>query len=245
MFIHGNYYSDVLRGNRHFTAQFPENIDNNIRVVVLLHGVGSDDLVWSTHAPLGEWVESYQVAFLCPEANNSFYTDQQCGDAYGEAIGREFIESMQKIFQLPRARAQIAIAGFSMGGYGAIRLGLKYSTIYDSIGAFSPAFVFYKKAKDSLDREPNFDQVFSKGLFGSENDCFTLYKKAQLPIRIRLTCGNKDPLDLYTQEFYDQIRTFDKEADVHYVQQDGFHDFSLWRPALKEFLMEWTNGGND
>lgn len=240
MYVHGNYVSEVLGGKRNYLAIIPNQPNEKTRVLFLLHGFGTDELEWSCNTPLVDWTEQFNVAFFCPTGGNNFYTDHANGEYYGKALGEEFRNLMQQFYRLNFAKENTAIAGFSMGGYGAIRLGLAYPEYYSFIGGFSPAFVFYKRKRNN----PNFNLVFSKGLEDTENDCLYLYKQllkegSQLA-PIRLACGEDDPLDVYTQEFYQGVLRLDAKADITYVQQPGFHDFGLWSKDLLRFLNEWT-----
>ena len=239
VFIQGNYFSEVLNRKKNFSAVIPDGNDSETKIVFLLHGMQSDHLEWPTNTPLAEIANKHNVIFFCPEGENSFYTDHTNGEFYGEAIGNEFYHKMKQLFRYDFSREKVAIAGYSMGGYGAIRLALKYPH-YSMIGGFSPAFVFYKKER----KEKHFQLVFSAGDKGSENDCIHLFKKAieqdQVVPLIRLACGVLDPLNQYTNEFYQDVLNIDENFDIEYTQQEGFHDFSIWRKDLMRFMNEFS-----
>ncbi|QVI34563.1 alpha/beta hydrolase [Lacticaseibacillus chiayiensis] len=235
MIIQGTYTSEVLQSKRPFVAVLPEKPDDDTKTIFLLHGVGTDYTEWLINVPLEQWAKDNNIAFMCPNGGNTFYTDHANNENYGAAIGDEFYHVMARTFPLNMQYANTSIAGFSMGGYGAIRLGLKYQH-YSNIGGFSPAFVFYKRHRN----DPLFKEVFYKGLEGSDNDCVKLYQDrlqsgAAMP-EITLFCGNEDPLDKYTQEFYHNITAIKQHHLIAYHQQAGFHSFDLWLPALKEFI---------
>lgn len=239
MIAHGSYYSEVLKRKKPFLAVLPAAPSENTIVVVLLHGVGMDETDWAENAPLSEMANTYDVAFLCPAGENSFYTDQAHDELHGTAIGEEFIDVMRRYFSLPKDRGHTAIAGLSMGGYGACRLGLCYPERYCAIGAFSPAFIFYKRNR----HDPMFERVFVRGLEGTENDCAHLYnclraRDSALVPWMRLACGEDDPLLTPTREFYDAVKASNPDEDITLVIKPGFHDFSLWRSDLELFCAE-------
>lgn len=143
---------------------------------------------------------------------------------------------MKETFALAQDREKTAIAGFSMGGYGAILLGLHYGEHYGRIGGFSPAFVFYKKER----QETHYQMVFAKGDDGSENDCLVRYQELRqreiaIPI-LELTCGVEDPLCELTEKFFSSVQEMDSAAPISFRKQPGFHDFSLWNSDLEIFL---------
>lgn len=236
MFIQSTYYSEVLKRHKSYVAVLPQKINGPVRIIILLHGFGSNELTWSLNVPLVRYAEEYQVAFFCPAGENSFYTNHADGENYGEAIGVEFLNVIKGAFRLNFKRENVQIAGFSMGGYGAVLLGLKYSRLYSRIGAFSPAFVFYKKNREEL----HYQQVFSKGDYGSENDSVFQYKKLFTGKRrippIQFACGVEDPLYKQTRIVIDEIKKINSAAQLALFSQPGFHDFSLWQRDLERFL---------
>ena len=72
-----------------------------------------------------------------PAGENSFYVDDEArGHLYGEFIGCELVEHTRQLFHLSEKREDTFIAGLSMGGYGAIRNGLKYHQTFQSYCRF-------------------------------------------------------------------------------------------------------------
>ncbi|GAF38688.1 hypothetical protein FC83_GL001969 [Agrilactobacillus composti DSM 18527 = JCM 14202] len=237
MIINGSYFSTVLDRYKQYVAVLPKAMSAKTHVLFLLHGVRADEKAWLLNTPLLPWADEYDTAFFCPAGENSFYTDHKNGEDYGQAIGVEFYQVMKQTFSLNFSYLNTAIAGYSMGGYGAALLGLKFP-YYSAIGAFSPAFIFYKRDRN----DPVFNQVFAGGLENSENDAAFLFKQRfklnqKLP-RIALYCGDQDPLNKHTQAFGDAVNAV-KPDSASYQQQSGFHDFTLWHPALQNFLEDW------
>ncbi|MFD2728413.1 alpha/beta hydrolase [Enterococcus camelliae] len=241
MLGHCSYFSEVLQRRKSYVVVTPEKQLGKTKVVILLHGIGSDETSWMCNAPLQDLADEYQTAFFCPSGENSFYTNQKDGPNFAKAFGEEFVEYLQQWFTFDFSRDNLQLAGFSMGGYGATLLGLRYPERFSRIGAFSPAFVFYKKERnDSL-----FNQVFSRGDYGSENDCVFLYKHLLESNRtiptIQFSCGVADPLHKETKNVMEAIVEMNPKANVSFYTEDGFHDFSLWRNDLKRFLETRTN----
>lgn len=73
------------------------------------------------------------LAVVMPAGENAFYVDQpSIGAMHGQFIGEELVEITRKMFPLSRKREDTFIGGLSMGGFGALRNGLKY---HDTFGA--------------------------------------------------------------------------------------------------------------
>ena len=88
------------------------------------------------------WAEANDLAVIMPSGENRFYLDdEKSGELYGEFIGKELVEFTRKLFPLSDKREDTFIAGLSMGGYGAIRNGLKYAENFGCVIGLSAALV--------------------------------------------------------------------------------------------------------
>src|SRR5688500_15413362 len=77
-----------------------------------------------------------------PEGNDSWYTDSAIvtTDKYESYILEELLPDVQQRYRTLEARYARAIAGLSMGGYGAIKLGLKSPQTFSFAASMSGAF---------------------------------------------------------------------------------------------------------
>jgi len=236
MYLHGNYFSKILGRYINYLNVFPTNFSGIQKQIILLSGRGFDESSWCLNVPLEDLANKYHVAFFCVAGENSFYTNHSDGENYASAFGDEFIIQMKQLFRLEFKAKNTEIAGFSMGGYGALLLGLRYHQYYSRIGAFSPAFIFYKKKR----QEPMYNHIFSKGDYNSENDVLYWYqqlvKKNQKRPALFLSCGDQDPLFIQTKRVINKIKKITPQENITFLKQEGYHDFSIWRPALISFL---------
>jgi S-formylglutathione hydrolase FrmB len=137
------YFSKARKGRVTFHAVLPTELpqgpsiqnDNReayaagpFKTIYLLHGYtgGFDD--WLIHSPIEQWAMKYRYAVIMPGASNDFYLDNEdTEEKHGEWIGQELIDVTRKMFPLSHKREETILGGFSMGGYGAVRNGLKYN----------------------------------------------------------------------------------------------------------------------
>ena len=201
---------------------------------------------------------------VMPSGDNAFYVDQPAANNfYGEFVGRELVELTRKMFPLSHKREDTFIAGLSMGGYGALRNGLKYSDTFGYIAALSGALLvdeFASRTEDSpmfLESKSYAEACFgdlSKLLESDKNPRWLVkeLKKAgrELP-RIYMACGNQDGL-LPDNE---KMAAFLKEqgAEVTFEVGPGGHEWDFWDTYIKKAI-EWlpteknglgVNSGND
>ena len=88
------------------------------------------------------------VAVILPSGENSFYLDipvrNGCLGDFGAYIGEELVQVTREMFPLSHRREDTFISGMSMGGYGALRNGLKYHETFGGIAVFAGAVHFYE-----------------------------------------------------------------------------------------------------
>lgn len=112
------------------------------KTIYLLHGYTGSCNDWLGNDKIAEISKIYNVAVILPDGENHFWVDaKRRGDMYGEFIGHELIQITRNLFPLSHKREDTILAGISMGGYGAIRNGLKYNDVFSHIIACSPAII--------------------------------------------------------------------------------------------------------
>ena len=77
-----------------------------------------------------------------PDGDDSFYVNGSEGD-YETYIISELIGAVDQDFPIPAIREARYIGGLSMGGFGALYLGLRHPDMFSAIGAHSPAIFEY------------------------------------------------------------------------------------------------------
>ena len=91
--------------------------------------------------PLRQMSALYGVAVIVPDGENAFYTDHpERATCMGQYVGDELVRISRRLFPcLSRDREQTFIGGISMGGYGAVALGLHYRDTFSKQVLFSPS----------------------------------------------------------------------------------------------------------
>lgn len=219
------------------------------KTLYLLHGVFGNYTDWVSGTNIQRWAEEKDLAVVMPSGENRFYVDQAAGhNYYGEFIGQELVEVTRRMFPLSRSREDTFIAGLSMGGYGALRNGLKYHDTYGCIAGLSSAMVV-----DGLEERTNdapnaiHRRDFAESIFGdlskvknSDRDPKWLVQKllaegAALP-KIYLTCGTEDFLLEKNRNFRDCLLS--AGVEVTYEEGPGAHEWDFWNRAIKRVL-DW------
>ena len=132
-------YSPALRRHLLYRAVLSRTHDLSRRHpgLFLLHGFGGDYRSWTSSVDLPHIVDTTDLVIITPDARNSWYVNSVTDSLarYEDAIVTDLLPSVVRKFHLDSTK--IGIAGFSMGGFGALSLGLHHPKQFVFIGAFS------------------------------------------------------------------------------------------------------------
>ncbi|QVK17547.1 acetylesterase [Mycoplasmatota bacterium] len=252
-----NYYSNSLMRQVTYKAIIPtegmkSNGNKSFKTLYLLHGVMGDYTNWITRTRVGQLAAQHGVAVIMPSGDNSFYVDQENStNNYGDFIGRELVEETRKLFPLSTKREDTFIAGLSMGGYGAIRNGLKYQETFGSIAGLSSAIIMDQVVASTDENEWIFKKrSYYKTIFGdlsklkgSDKDLEALIKnikeKNQIMPRIYLACGTEDYLIENNRNYRDFL--IKENVEHTYVESSGIHDWKFWDEYIEKVLIWLLN----
>ena len=124
----------------YFPTDLPADVGYTVKgVLTLLHGYtnSGDDWMQMTAAP--RYAADNGLVLVMPDCGNSFYQNMMHGGAYKTFVTEELPMLLGRMFKLPARREQNFIAGLSMGGYGALFLGLSRPDLYAGCASFSGA----------------------------------------------------------------------------------------------------------
>ena len=110
-------------------------------VIYLLHGLTGNFANWTERTDITEAARWTDAIIVTPEGENGWYTDSvtKPEDRHESYIVKELIPDIDKRYRTKAERKSRAIAGLSMGGYGALKFGLKYPEMFSLAGSFSGA----------------------------------------------------------------------------------------------------------
>ncbi len=221
-----------------------------LKTLYLLHGILGDHQDWVSGTRVQRWAQERDLAVVMPSGENGFYLDHPGrGDLqYGEFIGRELVAFTRDLFPLSRRREDTFIAGLSMGGFGALRNGLRYADAFGAIGAFSSALVL-ESAVSSDESSPLFmgqrsyyESVFGdlSTLLGSDKDPSALLRglvaRGEPVPALYVSCGTEDFLLPASRAFRELAASLGVPAT--YVEGPGGHDWDFWDAHIKRFI-DW------
>ena len=121
------------------------------KTLYLLHGLLGNYTDWVTGTRIQRYAEEKNLAVIMPSGDNAFYVNGRTrNNDYGTFIGEELVYITRKMFPLSAKREDTFIAGLSMGGYGAIRNGLKYAETFGYVAGLSSALHILDEDADNV-----------------------------------------------------------------------------------------------
>ena len=214
-------------------------------VVYLLHGLFGSRENWTTLTKLPSYAQNYDFIIVNPEGENGWYTDSatNANDRFESYIIKELIPEIDARYRTKATRGERVIAGLSMGGYGALKFGVKYPEMFTLAGSFSGALgaTSYRSTPALAILLKSLEETF--GPVGSEtrrsNDLFALVRDASaekvksLPF-IYLDCGTEDFLFQNNREFVSLL--VEKKIPHEFRELPGGHEWPYWDGQVAEFL---------
>lgn len=248
----GVFHSPSLGRDVRYRVLLPRNYAERGRfpVLYLLHGLYGDYLNWDTRTGLENYARNLPFLIVMPDAGDSWYTNSATvpADKFEDYIAKDLIGEIDAKYHTIRDRHKRSIAGLSMGGYGAVKLALKYPQLFVFAGSLSGAL----NAAQRLDAErPEFRakllEVFgpSASRVRTENDVFHL---SQLPRStpypyFYLACGTSDFFLLVNRAFVQQLSA--SHIPYEYHETSGGHTWEYWDEAVQPLLQAASKAMSD
>ncbi len=216
-------------------------------VLWLLHGASDNHTIWQRRTSIERYVAASGLAVVMPGVHLSMYSDMVHGGKYFTYISEELPKLMRQFFPLSVKREDNYIAGLSMGGAGAMKVGLSRPENYVAIGCLS-AGADNHPADMNGDRhmDPKWAATYetaygNRNLRGTEEDVFANIQKivdnnGPYP-KIFHTVGDDDfLLDAahYTKKVLEAIPG--NPFSYQYEQHPGVHTWEYWDEHIQAFL---------
>jgi S-formylglutathione hydrolase FrmB len=238
-----SYYSQCLQRLVPLNVLLPQSAapEDPCRTLYLLNGYRGDHTDWLLNTDVNGMSGTYRCAVVMPGGENSSYVDQPgSGVRYGEFVGRELVDFTRRLFPcLSQKREDTAIAGLSMGGYGALRNGLKYHETFGFVLPLSAGMMGPESIVDEPSRA-RFEARYGlpEGWEGSDCNPRALAKRliasgAELP-KLYIACGWNDRLCVSNREYHHDLEALGFPHT--YEEGPGSHEWATWRWALPRAL---------
>ena len=241
-----SFQSAALGRPMKYRVLVPQGYDSSQRrypVLYLLHGLTGDYKDWTARTNIAEYTRTLPLIVVMPDGENSWYTNAADGSGrFEDYLVIDLPADVVQKYRTINSRYGRAIAGLSMGGFGALKLALKRPAQFSVAGAFSSAF--------AVTRDPELARPFGavetdriSRIFGpmdsktrQENDVLTLaggLRTAGAPY-LYLDCGTSDALIGSNRQVIEALHKTGAAYEYHEVA--GGHGWDYWDRRIREFL---------
>ncbi len=277
-----SFYSPSVELTLKYTVILPENYDEDnskkYPSMYLLHGHTGNYTSWLTYAELNpKWATDFQTIIILPDGGNSWYvnwsgqTDNK-PHKWEDMLVKDLIPDVAKKYRITNTKETTSIGGLSMGGYGALAVGLRNPELFGAIFSVSGAIDFSKNIQSEFERDTldwNSPMLWSGGKkvidvlnFSTQKErtpeglVFKLPKQAidhdpyfllstiepQQMPYVMIVCGLGDDFLTDARNFKNSIKNHSK--NFAYIEMPGEHEVPFWKNALELIFPMLQNSRN-
>ncbi len=250
--------SQVMGKEVAYSVYLPPGYETSQRsypVLYLLHGYTDDETAWVQYGQVdhaaNEGIATGEVPpmiIVMPDGGVTFFIDDYQGKAKFETMFiQEFMPFIEKEYRVRKKKEFRAVAGLSMGGYGATVLSMHHPSLFAACVAFSSA---YRTDEEMVNMGKSYDKVMGK-LYGENlkgkarltehwHRNSPQYLAKNMPkdslesVRWYIDCGDED--FLYEGNSIMHITLRDREIEHEYRVRNGTHSWVYWRTGIKDGL---------
>ncbi|MFN8494668.1 MAG: alpha/beta hydrolase-fold protein [Caldilineaceae bacterium] len=224
------FMSQVLWRQVTYTALLPDATivgPGPYGVLYQLHGGGQRHTTWLYASKLVHYIQDLPFIVIMPDgAQSRWANDGKPFNAYEDFLMEELAQHVRHIF--PATSGKWAIGGNSMGGFGAVRLGLKYPARFYSIWSHSGVFPTAATIPEHWSWHGSADAL----------DCYALVEQLDPQTMPRLTfdCGTEDHLLDSNRRFHAFLEA--RGIPHIYHEHPGGHTWDYWDSHVQEALRQ-------
>src|SRR6185312_15240543 len=235
------FFSQSLQREMPYRVVLPANYaatKNKLPVIYLLHGGGGGFRDWTNYSDVARYAEQGLILVM-PEGQSSYYVNSadRRHDRYEDYIVHDVVGDVEQRFPAAgKTRGQRAIAGISMGGFGAITLALKHPDLFIFTAGLSSALDVPTRpfSIKRISQWRGHRAIFGpwNGTVQHQNDPYVLARNVapgKVPF-LFLTCGQQEGLLPANQKFVSIL----EQRGFHYEFHTGSggHDWNQWNARL-------------
>jgi len=247
-----HFYSPALHRVADYLVYLPPHYaprHHRYPVLYLLHGSPGRPQVFQAVAHMYDRVDNLLVLhrirpmiLVMPDGriNGSTFSDSEwantpAGDFESYVIN--VVHNVDARFATLRGRRYRMIAGFSMGGFGAINIGLHNLPLFGSIEVWSG---YFRETRSGVFAHATATELYDN----SPSEYVPRMRRAfdRYPVRIFLYVGNRDRSGRYTVPMAAELRA--AGADASAAVYPGGHDWQLWNgheAQMLELASRWLH----
>lgn len=230
-------YSQAMNKNIPVTVVLPEGYTEakKYSTIYTLHGWSGNNRNYPEKTGLGKLADKYGVIYVSPDGNyDSWYVDSELkkDSQYYTFVAKELVDYIDKHYATEPTKEQRAITGLSMGGFGALYIGIKNQHVFGQIGSMSGGV--------------NIEQFKNNwGIAAVVNDHWHDYNIKDLAhsliftkSQIIIDCGIDDFFIEPNRELHRKL--LDLNIPHTYTEKPGGHTWAYWTDSIGQHTHFFT-----
>ena len=204
----------------------------------LLHGMSDDETIWQRRTAIEHYATYKGCAVVMPTTDLGWYTDMECGyQRYYTYVAKELPQICRSFFRGMSSKRELNwVAGLSMGGYGALKIGLNESEHFSRAICFSGAYTI-----EDRPYAPYWTAIFGEGeqcvKHTITNAIERLAAENRPKPKIYMACGTEDALLEDNRKTRDML--LKNGFELEYVEAPGSHTWEFWDSQIERALGRW------
>ena len=248
------FQSEVLGRSVKYSVYLPDGYELSTRkypTLYLLHGWTDDETSWvqmGNMQPIADEAirsgKTVDMVIIMPDARETWYVNAYDGkDSYEDMFFKELIPYMEKTYRLRQQTEYRAIAGLSMGGYGALLYAIHHPEYFSVCAPLSAAVYTEEVINKTMQsrRGDLFQRLFGEKVLTDhwyKNSIIHLLEKADVQklsaVKFYMDCGDDDALLYCSIAVHEKMKQ--KKIPHEFRVRDGNHCWTYWRTALPDVL---------
>ena len=249
--VHAEFNSTLLGRKVAVNVYLPDGYDNGgqFPVTYLLHGAGGNETEWASNAGIVATLDAMinrgqirpTVAVMPTTGGGTWWVDGAT-DRAEAAFMQELLPWVERRYKVATGRGSRSIGGQSMGGYGALRLALKYPDRFCGAMILSPAIydplppaTSASRLTSQFARSGKFDETLWKSL--NYPALLPAYQRGTERVAMWIASGDHDHLGIAAESanlYWKMFQIQPKKVELRIV--DGDHEWLAFREMFPDAL---------
>ena len=208
--------------------------------------MGGDHTSWSRETGIERYAKGKPLCVVMPAVDISFYADMVHGNKYFTYLTQELPQILSAMLPISTKGKDNYVAGFSMGGYGALKVALNYPEQYNMAASLAGAVDMKAIYDYAIDNDEKAVEIYNT-IYGGE-DAF-LESIDDLRYMVRKRKEEKNLPALYigcgTEDFLYEVNkgyvAYLDELDIPFTYEEEAGSGHTWKYCDSKIqrVLEW------
>ncbi len=239
-----SFESKYLKRMIAFSLYYPKDsmIKDSLRSIILLNGYGGNEMSYpKSILSMDSLVNALKICVINVNGMNSWYMNSpRLKDLqYESYLMEELLPYLSSKYKIYKSGNKRGIAGLSMGGFGAVYLGMKHPKYFSYVGSSSGGLDILPFPKNwglnSIlgEQKDSLNQWLRNSPYYMIDSAYTLYS-----VKLVIDCGSEDFFFTANNLFVEKLKA--KGVKYEYIVSPGGHEWKYWNVHIPEHIVKFA-----